>query len=139
MALLSATVSLHDVRDVEAFTWNTINRSGKAGLSGADLEELFAFLLEVSLVAANRYDETRAGKHPSFAGYLLHIQQFRVIDWKRANGPANRVGRQRVKLVSLDELRSDLDGERELERALARKPVDGADDRVAARGWMDPC
>lgn len=141
MAVLGAPLPLHDVRDLEAFTWETINRSlgaGRRGLSSDDVEDLFAYLLERSVVAAKRYDESRAGEHPSFAGYLLHMQRFRVVDWLRAQSRINRSGRPNPRFISFEELRSDAAGERELERALGGSTLDVAD-RVAARGWVDAC
>lgn len=79
--MLNGTLSLHDIRDVEAFCTTILDRRG---LTGPDREDLLAHLIEETWILSARDPKpwTR-----SFSGWVCPLLQLRLIDHvRKANG-----------------------------------------------------
>ena len=103
MALLSAPVALHDIRDLEAHARLTLSRqlrSWQMRLSDDDFDDALSFLIELAYELEKRYDERLAGEHASFSGYFLYLARLRLVDWMRRRFFGRRA--QRVGDLSLD-------------------------------------
>ena len=80
--MLNGTLSLHDVRDVEAFCAKVVHRSGLR-LDTDQQNNLLAYLIGECWLLSERYDPGN-GHTTSFAGWAAHDLRRRVIDWARA-------------------------------------------------------
>jgi hypothetical protein len=105
VTLLSSTFALHDVRDVESFTGQIVERSGLR-LSVSDREELHVYLIEECWLLSRRYDGSGGSRFAAWAKTTLGL---RCIDWQRQRYGRTRwkfagytYERGRPQLVSLD-------------------------------------
>lgn len=88
--MLNGTLTLHDIRDVEAFCTTILDRRG---LNGPDREDLLTYLIEETwrLSGLDQHLKPISG-HPrpwtrSFSGWIRPLLQLRLIDHvRRTNG-----------------------------------------------------
>jgi len=76
--VLTGVLALHDIRDVEAFTLNTIHKA-KVQLQPQELEDLHTYLIEETWLLARRYQPGGI----TFSTWAGHTLPKRIIDWKR--------------------------------------------------------
>jgi len=76
--MLTGVLALHDIRDVEAFTLNTIHKA-KAQLTPQELEDLHTYLIEETWLLSQRYKPGGI----TFSTWAGHTLPKRIIDWKR--------------------------------------------------------
>jgi DNA-directed RNA polymerase specialized sigma24 family protein len=83
--LLGRELSLHDVRDVEAFVRRVADRQLQAWgayLRTDDYEDLISYLVGKAWELSEQYDPE---KGPSFSTYSARILWNRVVDWYRGH------------------------------------------------------
>lgn len=100
--MLSGTLELHDIRDVEAFCGRAMDAELRARgirLEPADREDLLAYIIGVAWELSVGY---RPGRSSSFSSYAYRILRLRVADYFRERFGATRRGRILPQIVSLD-------------------------------------
>jgi hypothetical protein len=127
--VLSGTLSLFEVEDVEALCVSVLRQS-RLKLSPADHEDALAYLISTCWEISVAYQPSDP---PRFAVYARNILRRRAIDWQRARFGRQRwvfrdgvYERPRVELVSLDATEDD-----RLDAAVSRGRVDDGEHRLA--------
>ena len=106
--MLNGILSLHDIRDTEAFAQRIIQRS-PLRITGDQHEDALTYLIEEVWILSLRWNPQRS---ESFARYAGHLAGLRLVDWHRQrNGQHYRSGNTPPHHTPLDRAHtgSDLD------------------------------